>query len=134
MIWHRVRVPHLRPWCLATLGPLGISSRVLRRRLIRHIIGRSVAPILLVHGTDDATVPVTDAQRLHAQVPDRGTLLLLPATDHAGLDAIQESKPALLRFLRDAGVRIRGRSALTREPPRTGSGRGHILQGWRQPP
>lgn len=94
----------------APLIPLALRyvERVIGHRFTEfspiHTIGRSVAPILLVHGTDDATVPVTDAQRLHAQVPDRSTLLLLPATDHAGLEAIQENKPALLRFLRDAGV------------------------------
>ncbi len=86
-------------------------------RYIQHLIGhrftefspidtisRSTAPVLLVHGTADAMVPVADVQRLHAQAPDRSTVLLLPGADHVGLDAIAQSTPALLQFLREAGV------------------------------
>lgn len=69
-----------------------------------HTIGRSTAPVLLVHGALDSTVPVADAERLHAQSPDRSTLLVLPEAGHADFGSIQEAKPSLLRFLREAGV------------------------------
>ena len=84
-----------------------------------HTISRSTAPVLLVHGTLDRTVPVADAERLHAQSPDRSTLLLLPEADHADFGSIQEAKPWLLRFLREAGVlpvRTTGRGESTADP------------------
>lgn len=69
-----------------------------------YTIGRSTAPVLLVHGGLDDTVVVADAELLHARAAGRSTLLVLPGADHAGLGAITEGKPALLRFLSDAGV------------------------------
>ncbi len=69
-----------------------------------HTIGRSTAPILLVHGALDHTVAFTDAERLHARVPGRSTLLVLPDADHADVGSIHEGKPSLVRFLHDAGV------------------------------
>ncbi len=72
-------------------------------------IGRSTAPILLIHGAQDGTVPLADAQRLHAQSPDRSTLLILPQAGHADFGAIQEATPSLLRFLLEAGV-VSGRA------------------------
>lgn len=69
-----------------------------------YTIGRSTAPVLLVHGALDDTVPLANAERLHAQVPGRSTLLVLPEADHADFGSIQEVKPSLLRFLHDAGV------------------------------
>lgn len=69
-----------------------------------HTIGRSTALILLIHGALDDTVASKDAERLHARAVGRSTLLVLPEAGHADLAAIEEGKPALLRFLRDAGV------------------------------
>ena len=69
-----------------------------------HTISRSTAPVLLVHGALDNTVDVADAERLHARVPDRSTLLILPDADHADVGSIQKGTPLLLRFLHDAGV------------------------------
>jgi fermentation-respiration switch protein FrsA (DUF1100 family) len=69
-----------------------------------HTISRCTAPILLVHGALDPTVPVRDAQRLHAQLPGRSTLLVLPEAHHSDLEAIHEGKPELLRFLLEGGV------------------------------
>lgn len=69
-----------------------------------YTIGRSTAPVLLVHGALDSTVSFADAERLHARAPDRSTLLVLPEADHADFGSIQEGKPSLLRFLHDAGV------------------------------
>ena len=69
-----------------------------------YTISRSTAPVLLVHGALDTTVRLEDAERLHARNPDRSTLVVLPQADHADLASIEEAEPALLRFLRDAGV------------------------------
>lgn len=69
-----------------------------------HTIGRSTAPILLVHGLLDEIVPYRDAERLHAQCPERTTLLPLPNANHTDIEAIKEVKPTLLRFLHDVGV------------------------------
>ncbi len=67
-------------------------------------IGRSIVPVLLIHGALDTTVSLADAERLHARSPDRSTLLVLPHADHADLGSIQAAKPSLLRFFREAGV------------------------------
>ncbi|MDP3969320.1 MAG: alpha/beta fold hydrolase [Nocardioides sp.] len=69
-----------------------------------YTIGRSTAPVLLVHGALDSTIPLADAERLHARIPDRSTLLVLPEADHADFGSIQEGKLSLLRFVYDAGV------------------------------
>ena len=69
-----------------------------------YTIGRSTASVLLVHGALDSTVSFADAERLHARLPDRSTLLVLPEADHADFGSIQEGKPSLLQFLHDAGV------------------------------
>jgi len=57
-----------------------------------------------MHRALDPTVPVRDAQRLHAQLPGRSTLLVLPEAHHSDLEAIHEGKPELLRFLLEGGV------------------------------
>jgi pimeloyl-ACP methyl ester carboxylesterase len=67
-------------------------------------IGRSAAPVLLIHGALDSTVSISDAERLHERSPDRSTLLVLPDADHADLGSVQEAEPSLLRFLREAGA------------------------------
>ena len=69
-----------------------------------HTIGRTRAPILLLHGQRDTTVPVSDAHHLHARAPDRSTLVVLPESDHNSVEALQGAKPALLDFLREAGL------------------------------
>lgn len=42
-----------------------------------HTIGRIRCPVLLVHGTEDAIVPVEDARALHAKGSRAGSLLLM---------------------------------------------------------
>ena len=69
-----------------------------------HTIGRVNAPILLLHGLQDTTVPISDAHRLHAQAPDHTTLLILPEADHNSVDELPGARPALLSFLHDVGV------------------------------
>lgn len=69
-----------------------------------HTIGRVRAPVLLLHGDRDATVPVTDAFRLHAEAPGHSRLVVLPDADHNDLEALDGATPALLDFLRDNGL------------------------------
>lgn len=69
-----------------------------------HTIGRVNAPILLLHGRQDTTVPISDAHRLHAQAPDHSTLLILPEADHNSVEELPGARPAMLSFLQDVGV------------------------------
>jgi pimeloyl-ACP methyl ester carboxylesterase len=68
-------------------------------------IGRITAPVLLVHGDQDATVPVVDAHELHAQAPGRTQLVIVEGAGHASIGAsIEKITPAVNGFLRNAGV------------------------------
>lgn len=67
-------------------------------------IGRVRAPVLLLHGSRDATVPVEDAHALQARAGGRARLHVVAGADHGGSDALAEAAPALLAFLRDARV------------------------------
>ena len=69
-----------------------------------HTIGRVRAPVLLLHGGRDTTVPLSDAYRLHTQAPDRSTLVVMPDADHGSLEALDGARAAVLSFLRDVGV------------------------------
>lgn len=69
-----------------------------------HTIGRAHAPVLLLHGQHDTTVPVSDAYRLHARAPRSSTLVVLPDADHNSVEALAGATPTLLGFLRDAGL------------------------------
>ena len=70
-----------------------------------HTIGRFQAPVLLVHGDRDTTVPVADAYELHARAPDRTQLLIVKGADHRSIgSSIDEVTPALHGFLRAAGI------------------------------
>ena len=69
-----------------------------------HTIGRVRAPVLLLHGERDTTVPLSDAYRLQAQAPSRSTLVVMPDADHSSVEALDGARPAVLSFLRDAGV------------------------------
>ncbi len=67
-------------------------------------IGRIEAPVLLLHGDRDTTVPVTDAYELHAQAPRGTRLLIVEGADHAIGAHIDAVIPAVDVFLRAAGV------------------------------
>ena len=66
-----------------------------------HTIARVRCPVLLVHGNHDATVPVSDAQRLLAAASGPAQLLLIDG-DHDLREAIDAHAPALVDFLRAA--------------------------------
>lgn len=68
-------------------------------------IDRVAAPVLLLHGDEDATVPVADAHELHAQAPGRTQLVIVAGAGHTDIGAfIEEIAPAVERFLRAVGV------------------------------
>lgn len=67
-------------------------------------IGRVTAPVLLVHGARDTTVPVDDAYLLHAAAGGRAQLHVLPDADHTNAGAWKEAARPVLEFLRHAGV------------------------------
>lgn len=69
-----------------------------------HTIGRVRAPVLLVHGALDATVPVADAYRLKAHARPDTTLVVMPDTDHVTVEALTGLEPTLHDFLNAAGV------------------------------
>lgn len=70
-----------------------------------HTIGRFQAPVLLVHGDRDTTVPVADAYELRSQAPGRTRLVVVEGAGHASIGGfIEEIVPDLHEFLRAAGV------------------------------
>ena len=66
-----------------------------------HTIARVQCPVLLVHGNHDATVPVSDAQRLRAAAPGHAQLLLIDG-DHDLREALDSHGQALVDFLHAA--------------------------------
>jgi dipeptidyl aminopeptidase/acylaminoacyl peptidase len=60
------------------------------------------APTLLIHGEDDAIVPVEHASRLHLAGTDTVELLLLPSCGHSDCDRHPDFSPRLLGFLGSA--------------------------------
>ena len=82
-------------------------------------IGRIKAPVLVVHGDRDTTVPVADAYELHAQAPERTQLVIVEGAGHASIAAfIEEITPAINEFLRAAGVTAAPDSGATRDRKR----------------
>lgn len=66
-----------------------------------HTIARVQCPVLLVHGNHDATVPVSDAQRLRAAAPGHAQLLLIDG-DHDLRKALDSHGQDLVDFLHAA--------------------------------
>lgn len=66
-----------------------------------HTIGRVDAPVLVLHGMDDRTVPPRDARRLAAAGRDV-TLRLVPDAGHDRLDDFLPSLPEVARHLATA--------------------------------
>ncbi len=62
------------------------------------------APILIVHGKDDTTIPVGDARAIMANCPEPHlTLLEIADAGHESVDKIEEHSGELVGFLRKAG-------------------------------
>lgn len=64
-------------------------------------IARVDAPVLVLHGLDDRTVPAGDAERLVSSAPS-ATLRLVPGADHRTVDGFLPVMPEVVAFLRDA--------------------------------
>ena len=69
-----------------------------------YTIGQIKAPVLLLHGRRDTTVPAADADRLHALATDTSTLIVLPDGDHFRIEALQAAGQDLAVFLHEAGL------------------------------
>ena len=64
-------------------------------------IRQASCPVLLVHGEQDESVPLSDARQIYANRPDdRVELLLLPETGHDSRDAISVHGESLIAFFR----------------------------------
>ncbi|MCP5184006.1 MAG: alpha/beta hydrolase [Pseudomonadales bacterium] len=68
------------------------------------------APVLVLHGADDAIVPVDVGRELASRIP-RAQLVVLPATGHG---MVLTHAAALARHIRDFHLRARGASPATR--------------------
>jgi uncharacterized protein len=66
-----------------------------------HTIALIDAPVLVLHGLDDHTVPADDARRLAERGPST-TLRLVPGADHRNLDGFLPVLPEIVAHLRDA--------------------------------
>jgi pimeloyl-ACP methyl ester carboxylesterase len=64
-------------------------------------IGRIRCPVLLVHGTEDAIVPVEEAQALHARCNRAGRLLLVKGS-HDSYEDLERQIGDVIVFLDDA--------------------------------
>lgn len=65
-------------------------------------LGQARCPVLLLHGAEDTTVPLADAQRLIASKGQtRATLLVLPGS-HEGFEQPEQATHAVLEFLASA--------------------------------
>lgn len=62
-------------------------------------IGQVHAPVLLVHGDADTTVPVSDARQLQDAGPPRTRLVVVPEAGHDDLEALQSVAGQVVAFL-----------------------------------
>jgi dienelactone hydrolase len=65
-------------------------------------LGQAQCPVLLLHGAQDDTVPLADAQALIARQGRRGARLLTLPGHHAGFDDPAQAEAAVLHFLAEA--------------------------------
>ena len=109
-----------------TLAPLHLPEWLVRLvlRYVEHIIGhrfdeiapintlcRIDAPVLLVHGDADRTVPLEDARDIIGHCPSpRHRLLVIPGADHDSVEFIEQHAPELIDFLREQGFADDGRT------------------------
>lgn len=62
-------------------------------------IGKTKAPVMIVHGEDDACVPVEHAIRIHAGRPEGTSLMILAKHDHWSYLDSPETVQAITRWL-----------------------------------
>jgi uncharacterized protein len=66
-----------------------------------HTIARIDVPVLVLHGLDDHTVPVGDAERIAERGPS-ATLRLVPGAGHRSIDGFLPVLPEVITHLRNA--------------------------------
>ena len=95
---------YLAPWAL-TRAALRTIEQTIGQRFDDfapvQTIGRVHAPVLVLHGLRDTTVPVHDAQRLASAAAGPATLRLVPGADHRDLDRFLPVLPEVVAFLHD---------------------------------
>lgn len=72
-------------------------------------IARVLCPVLLVHGSDDSTVPVADAHAIHARRAHEQVKLLVLPGEHDASEELERHSGELIAFLREAFARERKR-------------------------
>jgi len=72
-------------------------------------VRRIAAPVLLVHGAADTTVPVAHAQMLHERSPGTSTLCVIDGADHFSVESLDHVD--LAEFLDAAGVSAQPRDS-----------------------
>ncbi len=61
-------------------------------------------PVLLVHGTEDKTIPVSDFRAIESNCEGRKyKVLLIPGAGHGSIDKVEDHSDDLIRFLKYAG-------------------------------
>lgn len=67
-----------------------------------HTIPKVRAPILLIHGSADRTVPLDDAHELHAAAGGRAELIVVPDAGHTDVERLGSASGEVARFLNAA--------------------------------
>lgn len=70
-------------------------------------VGAIQCPILLVHGSSDEIVPLTDAYAIAASCPRKDlTVLQIPDAGHTSVEKVEAHQHRLVEFLRQAGFHL----------------------------
>ncbi len=64
-----------------------------------HTLCRVRCPVLLVHGTADDTVPVSDVHAMRENCPKKSELCLIAGAKHDLVESIEECVDCLIHFL-----------------------------------
>jgi pimeloyl-ACP methyl ester carboxylesterase len=73
----------------------------------RNRIGDVTVPVMLMHGEDDAVIPVTDSMELHERLPG-SHLIVVPEGTHSDLEPFEPHFETVDGFLHDALVATAG--------------------------
>ena len=88
----RSQYPFLPPWILKY--PLRTDLN----------LQAGTVPVTLVHGARDEVFPPSNSERLHALIPDRSRLILIPGEGHDGAILSEPFRIAMSEILSPAGV------------------------------
>jgi len=68
----------------------------------QHTMARIACPVLLVHGAEDATVPLDDARQIHAARRDERSQLLVVAGSHDDYRELEQRADEVINFVNGA--------------------------------